>query len=60
MEEKLAKLALKSYLRVDAPPKQTKKYRKMNSQLAALKISYANRTRNIENYWKAVAAVTDI
>ena len=56
-EEKMSKLALKSYQNGDLPPKTRKKYRKKRDQISALKKSFASRNRDIENYWKTLCVV---
>ena len=57
-EEKLAKIAVRSFVRGDPPPRQRKKIRSMNNQIQALKLSYARGLRTIESYWWAICSIT--
>ena len=59
-EEKIAKLSLKSYLREEEPPRQRAKYKRKQSQIRALKNSYACGNRTLENYWGTLCELMDI
>ena len=56
-EEKMSKLALKSFHNGDIPREAKKKESRKREQIAALKRSYASRNRNFENYWKTLCII---
>ena len=58
--KKIAKLSLKSYLREEEPPRQRAKYKQKQSQIRALKNSYACGNRTLENYWGTLCELMDI